>query len=74
MIGDNYFDGTYAWLNAYHGTIPHSQFHSPPPLSYQRGYTDLDTELLELTSGVIWNALNIDYSGNSFSHLGVFFG
>ncbi|KAF8557306.1 Gaa1-domain-containing protein [Imleria badia] len=57
VIGDNYFDGTYAWLNAYHGTIPHN----------------LDTDLLELTSGVIWNALNIDYSGHSFSHLGVFF-
>ncbi|KAN0076921.1 Gaa1-like, GPI transamidase component domain containing protein [Tylopilus felleus] len=57
VIGDNYFDGTYAWLNAYHGTIPQN----------------LDTDLLELTSGVIWNALNIDYGGHSFSHLGVFF-
>ncbi|KAI9570458.1 Gaa1-like protein [Boletus coccyginus] len=57
VIGDNYLDGTYAWLNAYHGTIPQN----------------LDTDLLELTSGVIWNALNIDYSGHSFSHLGVFF-
>ena len=27
VIGDNYFDGTYAWLNAYHGTIPQSQTH-----------------------------------------------
>ncbi|KAG8217869.1 Gaa1-like protein [Butyriboletus roseoflavus] len=57
VIGDNYLDGTYAWLNAYHGTIPQN----------------LDTDLLELTSGVIWSALNIDYSGHSFSHLGVFF-
>ncbi|KAH0827034.1 Gaa1-like protein [Lanmaoa asiatica] len=57
VIGDNYLDGTYAWLNAYHGTIPQN----------------LDTDLLELTSGVIWNAFNIDYSGHSFSHLGVFF-
>lgn len=29
MIGDNYLDGTYAWLNAYHGTIPQSQIHFP---------------------------------------------
>ena len=35
---------------------------------------DLATDLLEHTSGVIWNALNIDYPGHSFSHLGVFFG
>ncbi|KAF8447520.1 Gaa1-like protein [Boletus edulis BED1] len=57
VIGDNYLDGIHAWLNAYHGTIPQN----------------LDTDLLELTSGVIWNALNVDYSGHSFSHLGVFF-
>ncbi|KAF9218285.1 hypothetical protein BS17DRAFT_811744, partial [Gyrodon lividus] len=57
VIGDNHLDGIHAWLNAYHGTIP----------------SNLDTELLEHTSGVIWNALNIDYSGHSFSHLGVFF-
>ncbi|KAF9246149.1 Gaa1-like protein [Melanogaster broomeanus] len=57
VIGDNYFDGIHAWLNAYHGTIP----------------PNLDTDLLEHTSGVIWNALTIDYSGHSFSHLGVFF-
>ncbi|KIJ16768.1 hypothetical protein PAXINDRAFT_10481 [Paxillus involutus ATCC 200175] len=57
VIGDNYLDGMHAWLNAYHGTIP----------------PNLDTDLLEHTSGVIWNALNIDYSGHSFSHLGVFF-
>lgn len=28
---------------------------------------------LSLSSGVIWTALNIDYPGHSFSHLGVFF-
>lgn len=27
-----------------------------------------------MSSGVIWTALNIDYPGHSFSHLGVFFG
>jgi len=34
----------------------------------------LTREPLKLTSGVIWTALNIDYPGHSFSHLGVFFG
>ena len=34
----------------------------------------LQAEPLELTSGVIWTALNIDYPGHSFSHLGIFFG
>ncbi|KIJ69020.1 hypothetical protein HYDPIDRAFT_172515 [Hydnomerulius pinastri MD-312] len=57
VIGDGHLDGIHAWLNAYHGTIP----------------PNLETDLLEHTSGVIWNALNIDYSSHSFSHLGVFF-
>lgn len=57
VIGDGYLDGMQAWLNAYHGTIP----------------PNLETGLLEYTSGVIWTALNIDYSGHSFSHLGIFF-
>lgn len=35
---------------------------------------DLDAEPLELASGVIWTALDIDYPGHSFSHLGLFFG
>jgi len=37
-------------------------------------YIGLTKEPLKLTSGVIWTALNIDYPGHSFSHLGVFFG
>jgi glycosylphosphatidylinositol transamidase len=37
-------------------------------------YIGLTRESLKLTSGVIWTALNIDYPGHSFSHLGVFFG
>ncbi|KAH7929712.1 Gaa1-domain-containing protein [Leucogyrophana mollusca] len=57
VISDNYLDGMHAWLNAYHGTIP----------------SNLETEPLEHTSGSIWTALNIDYSGHSFSHLGIFF-
>lgn len=35
---------------------------------------DLEAEHLTLSSGVIWTALNIDYPGHSYSHLGVFFG
>lgn len=35
---------------------------------------DLVAEPLLLSSGSIWTALNIDYPGHSFSHLGVFFG
>lgn len=57
VIGDGHVDGMQAWLNAYHGIVP----------------PNLETGLLEYTSGVIWTALNIDYSGHSFSHLGVFF-
>jgi hypothetical protein len=34
----------------------------------------LEAQRLELTSGVIWTALNIDYPGHSFSHIGLFFG
>lgn len=36
--------------------------------------TDLNAEPLELASGVIWTALNVDYPSHSFSHLGLFFG
>jgi hypothetical protein len=36
--------------------------------------TDLNAESLRLSSGVIWTALNVDYPGHSFSHLGMFFG
>lgn len=34
---------------------------------------DLEVEPLTLSSGVIWTAMNIDYPGHSFSHLGIFF-
>ena len=37
-------------------------------------HTDMAAEPLQLTSGVIWTALNIDYPGHSFSHLGIFWG
>jgi hypothetical protein len=37
-------------------------------------FEDLEAEPLQISSGTIWTALNIDYPGHSFSHLGVFFG
>jgi hypothetical protein len=36
--------------------------------------SDMHADPLQLTSGVIWTALNIDYPGHSFSHLGIFWG
>nr|GAT60039.1 predicted protein [Mycena chlorophos] len=56
IISDGYMDGMQAWLSSYHG-LPQS---------------NLEAEELELPSGVIWTALNIDYPGHSFSHLGIF--
>ncbi|KAJ7047009.1 Gaa1-like protein [Mycena alexandri] len=56
VISDNYVDGMQAWLSAYHGAIQ----------------SNLQADELELASGVIWTALNIDYPGHSFSHLGIF--
>ena len=35
---------------------------------------DMHAEPLTLSSGVIWTAINVDYPGHSFSHLGIFFG
>ncbi|EIW85104.1 Gaa1-like GPI transamidase component [Coniophora puteana RWD-64-598 SS2] len=57
VVSDGYLDGMYAWLNAYHGTVP----------------ANLQSGPLEYPSGTIWTALNIDYPGHSFSHLGVFY-
>ncbi|KAJ7775068.1 Gaa1-like protein [Mycena metata] len=56
VISDNYVDGMQAWLSAYHGATQ----------------SNLQADELELASGVIWTALNIDYPGHSFSHLGIF--
>ena len=36
--------------------------------------SDMYADPLQLASGVIWTALNIDYPGHSFSHLGIFWG
>jgi len=57
VISDGYLDGMQAWITEYHG-VTQSNIYAEP---------------LRLTSGVIWTALNIDYPGHSFSHLGVFF-
>lgn len=35
---------------------------------------DMQASELELSSGVIWVALNVDYPGHSFSHLGIYHG
>ncbi|KAI0306323.1 GPI transamidase component Gaa1 [Multifurca ochricompacta] len=56
VISDNYLDGMHAWLSAYHNPLDFNQ----------------DVEPLSISSGVIWTALNIDYPGHSFSHLGIF--
>lgn len=45
-----------------------------PPLELIIYHPDMRADFLQLTSGVIWTALNIDYPGHSFSHLGIFWG
>ncbi|KAL1744567.1 Gaa1-like protein [Schizophyllum fasciatum] len=57
IISDDHLDGMQAFLSSYYG-VPQS---------------NLVAEPLELSSGVIWTALNVDYPGHSFSHLGLFF-
>ncbi|KAI0336516.1 Gaa1-domain-containing protein [Cubamyces sp. BRFM 1775] len=57
VMSDGYLDGMQAWITTYHG----------------EAQPNLKAEPLTLQSGVIWTALNIDYPGHSFSHLGLFF-
>ncbi|KAL4247302.1 GPI transamidase component Gaa1 [Abortiporus biennis] len=57
VLNDGYLEGMQAWLSTYHGAEQSNLLADP----------------LKLSSGVIWTALNIDYPGHSFSHLGVFF-
>jgi len=53
--------------------VKYAQYSVPAPiLNFSR--SDMHSESLQLTSGVIWTALIIDYPGHSFSHLGVFWG
>ncbi|KAF8921109.1 Gaa1-like protein [Mucidula mucida] len=56
VISDGYLEGMQAWLSAYHGV----------------SQSNVQAADLELTSGVIWTALNVDYPGHSFSHLGIY--
>ncbi|KAL0946673.1 hypothetical protein HGRIS_012862 [Hohenbuehelia grisea] len=56
VISDGYMEGMQAWLSAYHETTQ----------------TNLRMESLAISSGTIWTAINIDYPGHSFSHLGIF--
>ncbi|EJD54545.1 Gaa1-domain-containing protein [Auricularia subglabra TFB-10046 SS5] len=57
VVSDGYLDGMQAWLSSYHGT----------------SQSNLRAEPLEHSSGVIWTAVNIDYPGHSFSHIGLFY-
>ncbi|KAH9901364.1 Gaa1-domain-containing protein [Cubamyces lactineus] len=57
VMSDGYLDGMQAWITTYHGETQ----------------PNLKAEPLSLQSGVVWTALNIDYPGHSFSHLGLFF-
>ncbi|KAF9013977.1 Gaa1-like protein [Cyathus striatus] len=57
VVSDGYLDGMHAWLNSYHDV----------------SQSNLIRDNLMISSGVIWTALNIDYPGHSFSHLGVYF-
>ncbi|TCD68916.1 Glycosyl phosphatidyl inositol protein transamidase complex subunit [Steccherinum ochraceum] len=57
VISSGQLDGMQAFITTYYGEEP----------------SNLIAEPLTLPSGVIWVALNIDYPGHSFSHLGIFF-
>jgi glycosylphosphatidylinositol transamidase len=74
VISDGYLDGMQAWLGAYHGSEQYSKLSCICHLYNCLSFLGLQAEPLSLSSGVIWTALNIDYPGHSFSHLGVFFG
>lgn len=89
VISDGYLDGMQAWITSYHGVtqssksiivdrMPRCDRYIFPTMGHciddDPPFSDLVAEPLQLSSGVIWTALNIDYPGHSFSHLGVFFG
>lgn len=56
IVSDGYMDGMQAWLAEYHAA----------------SQQNLVADRITIPSGVIWTALNIDYPGHSFSHLGIF--
>lgn len=74
VVSDGYLDGMQAWLSSYHGAVQSGILTYPSPSTVPYPSIGLNADPLELTSGVIWTALNIDYAGHSFSHLGLFFG
>ena len=41
---------------------------------YLDGLDEFMREYYDLFNGVIWTALNIDYPGHSFEHIGLFYG
>ncbi|GAA6039388.1 hypothetical protein JCM8097_002829 [Rhodosporidiobolus ruineniae] len=57
ILSDGYSEGVQAWLDSYH--------------SY--GQSNLKAEPLQLTTGPIWAALNLDYPHHSFSHIGIYY-
>lgn len=80
LISDGHTEGAQAWVDSYHNYGQTSTFTSPPPhlvrtIDLTHSFiTDLEAQRLSLRSGVIWAALNVDYSHHSFSHIGLFFG
>ena len=74
VISDNHLDGMHAWLTAYHGPSNTGASSELFKVDFLVGRIGLEVEPLSITSGVVWTALNIDYPGHSFSHLGVFRG
>jgi len=63
-----------AWLSAYHGELQDGRTFPVVQESKANFFLGLSMDPIKVPSGVIWTALNIDYSGHSFSHLGIFHG
>lgn len=77
-VGDDYIEGIDAFLRAYHGIQGDGGCLFGCGLVSGISLTvvvDLQVEPILLEPhGVIWAALNIDYPGHSFSHLGLYYG
>jgi len=74
IVSDDYLAGMQAWLSAYHGELQDGWAVTAAQETYANLCTGLSMDPIKVPSGVIWTALNIDYSGHSFSHLGIFHG
>ncbi|KAF8308107.1 Gaa1-like protein [Clavulina sp. PMI_390] len=59
VISDGYLDGMHAFLSSYHGATDSPGLRVDP--------------LMPIPRGVVWAALCLDYSGHSFSELGIFY-